>query len=111
MNGLDSKDLPLKGEEIGEIVIKGDGQSQRYVINMMGQYYPGYPSHELHTNREKYFQQCLDKMSAIKDLDSVAFPYLIGCGLAGGYWPNYYKMIQDFSEKVNAKVVIYQLPD
>ena len=100
----------------GEIIIRGDGVNQRFVIAMLGQFYPGYPkfpnsNRDGTKTREKYFQECLDKISQIKDLASLAFPWKIGCGAAGGCWDDYYKMIENFSDNIDAKVYIYRLSD
>lgn len=105
--------LPRHGrrDKIGTIKVKGNGRDKRYVINMMAQYYPGAPKYfDTSEYREKYFKVCLEKMAQIPNLESVAFPYLIGCGLADGEWENYLKMIKDFERKVDARVVIYKLP-
>ncbi len=40
---------------------------------------------------------------------SIALPYKIGCGLAGGDWNIVYKIIQDIFENSEIKVVIYKL--
>ena len=48
--------------------------------------------------REGWFQACLGHVAKITPpLRSVAFPYEIGCGLAGGKWPAYERMIADFA--------------
>jgi hypothetical protein len=31
------------------------------------------------------------------DTDEIAFPYGIGCGLAGGNWKRYEEMIEEFA--------------
>jgi hypothetical protein len=36
----------------------------------------------------------------------IAFPGLIGCGLAKGYWPTYLKMIEEWSEKYGIDTTI-----
>jgi O-acetyl-ADP-ribose deacetylase (regulator of RNase III) len=89
---------PENGKMAGDIVICGDGDVFRYVINMMGQVYPGrpkFPESKLdgYSAREKHFKACLAKISRIKGLKSIAFPDHIGCGLAGGNWDNYLNMI------------------
>jgi O-acetyl-ADP-ribose deacetylase (regulator of RNase III) len=108
----------LIADEPGTIVIKGDGKEQRFVINMLAQYYPGisrYPNSPRDgiKAREQYFAQCLDKIANIPELDSIAFPYMIGCGLAGGDWNSYLKMIEDFAYHIEMKqsaiVSIYKL--
>ena len=63
-------------------------------------------------DRERYFQQGLDAIAAIPNLTSVAFPYLVGCGLAGGKWKSYTAMLNAFAEQVapSATVYIVRLP-
>jgi len=54
--------------------------------------------------RLQWFKQCLAEIEkVIRDTDVVAFPYNIGCGLAGGDWAQY------FAQRINAKVVVYKL--
>ncbi|CAB4196931.1 hypothetical protein UFOVP1290_451 [uncultured Caudovirales phage] len=103
----------------GTISIKGNGLDKRYVVSLFGQYYPGlpkYPASELDGTdvREKYFRKGLLAISKIKDLESVAFPYRIGCGAAGGDWNHYLFHIENFEKlvlKQNVKVLIYKLGD
>lgn len=85
------------------IKILGNGDDQRYVINMFGQYYPGKPKYPDATldgtkTRERYFHQCLMKVINIPELESIAFPYKIGCNLAGGNWNNYFGTLENFSK-------------
>ncbi len=110
--------LPPIGEEPGNIIISGDGINQRYVINMLGQFYPGSPrfpnsQKDGHKIREKYFYDCLVKISKVSKLESIAFPYTIGCGAAGGNWDNYLDMITRFAAYVekhqSTKTFIYKL--
>jgi len=100
------------------IIIKGNGGDQRYIINMLAQYYPGisrYPDSPKDgiKAREQYFAQCLGKIAEIPDLDTIAIPFKIGCGLAGGNWDTYLRMIEDFAYQIemeqSATVSIYQL--
>lgn len=91
-------------DKLGTIKVCGNGKDKRYIINMFSQYYPGtckYPDggKDNPKLREESFKKCLDEISKIKDLESIAFPYLIGCGLAGGNWDNYEKMIYNFAHK------------
>jgi O-acetyl-ADP-ribose deacetylase (regulator of RNase III) len=102
--------------EPGTISVCGDPScGQRFVVNMFAQYFPGRakgPEHKQDGTiaRLKYFQQCLDALSQISDLESVAFPWGIGCGLGGGDWAKYKQLIENFAQKVEADVVIYRLP-
>jgi O-acetyl-ADP-ribose deacetylase (regulator of RNase III) len=94
----------------GTISIKGDGDKFRYIINAFAQFSPGKASlNETKENRLQWFKECLDEIEKIEDLESVAFPYKIGCGYGGGDWNDYLKLIEQFSEKSLVKVVIYQL--
>lgn len=101
----------------GTIEIRGNGVDQRYVINCLGQFYPGvskYPAGDKDgvAAREKYFHQCLLRIANIQNLESVAFPWKIACGAAGGDWNHYLVTITNFAHYVettqNAKVVIYR---
>lgn len=102
----------------GRIVVKGNGQDQRYVINMLGQYYPGKPRYPLSSLdgsvvREKYFHQCLLRIAQVPDLESLAFPWRIGCGAAGGMWEHYLATLTNFANYVEktqgAQVKVYRL--
>lgn len=101
----------------GTIDIRGNGQDQRYVINMFGQFYPGKPKYPLSTKdgvliREKYFHQCLLRIANISNLESIALPWRVGCGAAGGDWNHYLVTITNFANYVEttqgAKVKIYR---
>lgn len=43
-------------------------------------------------DRLNYFAQCLKEIESQK-FDDIAIPYRIGCGLAGGRWTDYRKML------------------
>lgn len=91
------------------------------VINMYAQWRPGrigapyfsaYPDgeeKETSLTRQKWFSECLDAISTKlgKEPKTIAFPFKIGCGLAGGDWKVYEKMLQDFAARnPQHKVVI-----
>lgn len=105
----------------GTIDIKGDGVSKRFVINMFGQYYPGSPKDpnsalDGKKIREKYFHQCLLRIYHMEDLESIAFPYRVGCGAAGGNWTNYLGTLENFSrymwsEDRDVEVKVYCLTE
>ena len=103
----------------GTIAIMGDGQEQRYVINMYAQYYPGRSKYPLSTLdgipvRLSYFYKCLLRIAKLPGLESVAFPWRVGCNLGGGDWTHYLGMLTNFAQyvgdKYGVKVVIYKLP-
>jgi hypothetical protein len=97
----------------GTIIVRGDGKRQRYVINMLGQIYPGSPKfqgmgYDTWRHRESYFNCCLHAILRLSNLDSIAFPYGIGCGAAGGDWESYRDMLRWFTSKVpGVRVVCY----
>lgn len=106
--GRTFSDLP------GNIQIFGSN-NDRLIINMMGQIFPGKPTFsgpDSLKNRQIYFHKCLIKIAKIKDLDSISFPFGIGCGLAGGEWDYYYNTIVNFKkfvEKNQVKVVFCKI--
>lgn len=82
------------------------------VINIIAQYYPGKSRYANDTKEKRieWFQTALDEINETYDgTYTFAFPYRIGCGLAGGDWNVYYDMIKDFANKGNKVVKIYQL--
>ena len=83
------------------------------IINLNAQVHPG-PSKKAgdsSVDRLGYFKTCL--ASIIKNTpegSSFAFPYKIGCGLAGGDWSQYKSMLEEFANHPSVKsVVIYSL--
>lgn len=113
------EELPLPGENPGDIVIKGNGVDERYVINMMSQMFSGgvrYPdgAKDGFIARQRYFKDCLLKIMKIPALTSIAFPYKIGCGVAGGSWETYEQLIDIFSRVMKSKgdkTFIYKLSE
>ncbi len=102
----------------GDIIIRGNGDDQRYVIALLGQYFPGfarYPDSKKDgvKARQQYFYQGLLKIAQIPSLKSIAFPYGIGCGAAGGDLAVYSKMIWSFAKHLEGKseVYVYHLED
>lgn len=102
---------------LGAIKILGNGQDERYVINMFAQYYPGKPKYPNSDKdgiivREKMFHRCLLRIAKIDNLKSIAFPWKIGCNLGGGDWDHYLGTLKNFTTYVEkqygTRVVIYQ---
>lgn len=97
--------------ELGDIdIFPITGASYNHVINMYSQRYPGPPNVQHKDSKEyrlKWFRDCLNLIVA-KKIDSVAFPYLIGCGLGGGNWPDYLKELEVFEEKFKRPVFLFQ---
>ena len=101
----------------GSIRILTSPNNDKNVICMFAQWVPNkpgkyksYPKYEIdnYNNREKWFKECLNEILKIDNLESIAIPYMIGCGLAGGNWENYYKLLKEFDDQTNAEVIIYK---
>ena len=99
----------------GSISIHGDPkQRQRYVINIYGQLKPGKPSpgRDSAASRLQAFRKALDQIAKVPELESIGFPYWVGCGLAGGDWNEYEKLLEDFARRVGGRgvsVILYRL--
>jgi len=95
----------VKHRTPGSIIVRDN------VIAMIAQVSQGKPkAPESKSTREKLFQQCLEQISTMDSIKSVAFPYGIGCGLAGGDWNRYFSMIQSWStQHPTIQIKIYKL--
>ena len=99
--------------EPGSISVHAGSLDEHKVINLNGQFFPGQPRFYSGFDSEKarlhYFHSALLEIGDL-NVKSVAFPYKIGCGLAGGDWTAYHKMIRDFAlwKVGKLRVLIYQ---
>lgn len=92
----------------------------KQIVHMMAQIYPGGPfsvsKFDGAKHRVHYFRTCLWHMCQELPHDSsFAFPWGIGCGIAGGNWATYIEILKDFETFINARnnkanVAIYKLP-
>ena len=94
----------------GTIDILGNGDDKRLVINAYSQYYPSIAKYanDSKQKRLEWFDNCLNEIAKIDNLESLAFPYLYGCGVAGGDWQTYYNKFIQFADKVKIPVVLYK---
>jgi hypothetical protein len=111
-------------ETPGTVFILANEQGPN-IVNMFAQYAPGKPGNvwqplidvdgkiavaDQASDREKYFQECLDAMfdyfEFTEEKVKIAVPYKIGCGLAGGYWPRYEKMLRNFEQRMQKRLFI-----
>lgn len=94
----------------GTFDILGNGTSQRYIINLYSQYYPGAPKYA-NDSAEIRLQWFIQGLSGIacEGVKSIAIPYNIGCGAARGDWTVYSQIIEKFAIDNNIKVTIYKL--
>ena len=92
----------------GTVKLFGDKKlKQRLVLAIFAQLKPGPPSKKDTTEmRERWFSNALKKISNIKGIKSIAFPYKIGCGLAQGNWEVYRVKIEEWA-KSNPSIDVY----
>ncbi len=89
-------------------------EKEKWVVNMFTQYFGGGPGYgdgeplvvyDTSIDREIMFAHCLFYMiqglvshsNRIRRPLTISMPYLIGCGIAGGNWEKYSKMLAIFS--------------
>eukprot|EP00933_Yihiella_yeosuensis_P006707 TRINITY_DN111463_c0_g1_i1.p1 TRINITY_DN111463_c0_g1~~TRINITY_DN111463_c0_g1_i1.p1 ORF type:complete len:219 (+),score=49.59 TRINITY_DN111463_c0_g1_i1:71-727(+) len=130
---LKSGDVPGTIAVLGGPAAASDKErEQRGIINMFGQFAPGKPNRsktgpvtskgitsaadvvDNAAQRLTWFQAGLQQIAELPGIQSIAFPYLIGCGLAGGDWSKYEQALEEFSKVVEPhgiEVVIYKLDD
>ncbi|GMI33734.1 hypothetical protein TrRE_jg11320 [Triparma retinervis] len=88
----------------------GPGTGLRGVINLYGQDAPGKTA-ETKAQRLTWFQNALQQLADVPNLNSVAFPHGIGCGLAGGSWTQYEAALGAFAVLTpQTEVYIVQIP-
>lgn len=87
----------------------------RKVACLYGQYTPGKPGNakvpDYAKDRQGYFESALlDLISQIPADASLAIPYKIGCGMAGGNWTIYSAILQKIANShLTLKIRIYKL--
>lgn len=98
-------------------------EPKKFVINMFSQYWPGGQSNDPQDSDQKRrvaFDHCLTQIRGVigevliedpQQLPFISFPFLIGCGIAGGDWGKYHHMLSEFEdalerEHTNAKVIL-----
>lgn len=81
------------------------------IINMYAQIRPGRPTtNETRAMRLQWLRRCLFEVSESLTHDvSLALPYGIGCGLAGGDWDDTYALIKRFADYVDFDITLYRL--
>lgn len=97
--------------KLGSIDVFGNGSDKRYIINMYSQFEPGPSKYsygpDSNISRQEAFLDCLDKIAEL-NINSIAFPNFIGCGLAGGDWKWYESTLNNFASNLpNINVVLY----
>ena len=96
---------------LGHILLShGQGLNGRICVSMFAQ--DGYGRDKRYTDYTAFIN-CLDALAKQMNnysvegyYNTIAFPYGIGCGLAGGDWVIVQGMLEDFAQKVKQRVVI-----
>jgi len=95
---------------VGTTVVYGNGKDKRYVANIYGQYNVGRTEEK--SKRLKWFNDALEMLCdwiTKNDKRTLGLPFNIGCGLAGGDWESYLKIICVTSHKYkNISITIYK---
>lgn len=86
-------------------VVRHDGGRGVRVYHLAAQWCPGRPGayaarysqrhQDTAENRARWFRQCLEALAADDSTDAYDFPHGIGCGLAGGDWSRYERMLRE----------------
>jgi hypothetical protein len=82
-------------------IYTGDGPD---VVCLFAQYGPGTPYRETAAQREQWFAACLDALGS--RYSTICVPYRIGCGLAGGDWDVYQRLLREFEARHGVEVVV-----
>jgi hypothetical protein len=87
------------------------------IINMIAQVNPGKPNDKKDDNedyRAELFGECLERITTEHpNIKTIAIPYGIGCGLAGGNWKLYCNLISNWSgirHNITVYIVKYNEP-
>lgn len=78
------------------------------IVCLFAQYKPGGSSlNDTKPDRIKWFEESLEEFIK-KTSGTIAMPYNIGCGLAGGDWDSYIKIIKNLAQLYKRNITIYQ---
>lgn len=112
--------IPKDCAKFGGVKIIYGPREKKAIVCLFAQLCPGkpnrfrsYPYWETDTSEMRLikFRKCLKKFGKYcekRGIKSVAFPYRIGCGLAGGNWKDYYHAIDYFSRKYSVISILYK---
>jgi O-acetyl-ADP-ribose deacetylase (regulator of RNase III) len=94
----------------GTWTIHGNGQDERYILNLYTQYYPGGAKYNSDSEdlRLRWFQTALTGFFKTHPGKSLALPHGIGCGLAGGNWSLYERAIKEAAATSGAQIILYK---
>ena len=103
------RDYHLGFNKLGETLLVLT-QDKRVCFNMYAQYEYGRSKRYTDYNAFKLCLEKISRMLATHKIDEpIAFPYGIGCGLAGGDWYIILGMLKDFSKTIKQDVIVVSL--
>jgi O-acetyl-ADP-ribose deacetylase (regulator of RNase III) len=100
-----------RNDNPGNIIVRDGFGKYKMVIGMLAQYGPGKSEVDKDTkeDRLRWFTVCLEKISKL-NIKSIAFPFHIGCGLAGGNWKEYEELLINWAnEHPQIQIVIHHI--
>lgn len=107
----------------GTIDITNIIEENKFIIGVFAQKYPGKSNKTDDTKSMRILWMCncleqignyINEINNNKNnntINSVAMPYFIGCGLAGGDWDIYLKIINEWAQNYGIYVSLYDIND
>ena len=95
----------------GSYSLHGNGKDERYIVNLYAQYHPGKAKKGSDTKDERlqWLIASLDRFVRERKPPSLALPYSIGCGLAGGDWDSYQVALTKFADERELNILLYRV--
>lgn len=93
----------------GSIERFGDGKEQRFIVSFYAQRNCGPCSYssETYEQRLEWFESCFEQLIHQYHPKSIAMPFKIGCGLAGGDWNIYLALLKRLAASFHVPIVLY----
>ena len=89
----------------------------KYIVSLLAQwdYGTAHQRHKRHIppyrdtreERTQWFRECLEALGDL-EVNTIAFPYKMGCNLGGQPWPLYEELIGQFARQTGKRVLIVQ---
>lgn len=103
----------MKNREAGKNYFDFCDKDYKIIFHLAGQINPGKPKNfypDRYEDRLEYFKRCIIRLEfdanylkdwyGFKEDIIIGFPYGIGCGLTGGNWDDYYKILDESKLKI-----------
>ena len=108
-----SNDEYMQRDFPGDMILRGDGDRERYVAAVMSQIYNGPPKYpesmrDGYSVRIEYFESALYRLATEIELTSVAFAWKLDCAENGAKWYKYARVIDEFASRQKVAVALYK---